>query len=310
VTAELVLPPDMDRTPEWHEKRRAGITASEIAVILGLSPFESEFSLFWRKLGELPPIEDNDSMSLGRHLEPWVADKFAEDYRDDFYVLSGGLYANKRRPWQMATPDRLLYSTYFGVSEEPVAVWEGKTTSQSDGWGLSGTDEVPVYYRAQALWQADTIEVPRTYLSCLFLQSKQTRHYVIEYNAADVEVMRLAALDFIDRLNKGVPPPADGSEAAREALKQLYTSVDETAKVVIPQDLADEYRAASAEFSTARKRKDAAENLVRQHAGNAQIVLDEDGNRVCTRSVYEVAAHQRDAYVVDKLNPSRRKKGI
>lgn len=309
MTAELVLPADMDRSPEWHEKRRAGITASEIAVILGLSPFESEFSLFWRKLGEIPPIEDNDSMSLGRHLESWVADKFADAYRDDFYVLSGGLYANRQRPWQMATPDRLLYSTYFGVSEEPVAVWEGKTSSSYDGWGLSGTDEVPVYYRAQALWQQDTVDVRRTYLSCLFLQSKQTRHYVVDYHQTDVEVMRLAALDFIDRLNKGVPPPADGSQAAREALQQLYSGVKQKTSVVIPQDISDEYRTAQAEFAAAKKRKDAAENQVRQHAGDAQIVIDENGDRVCTRSVYEVAAHQRDAYVVDKLNPTRSKKG-
>lgn len=310
MTAELVLPASMDRTAEWHEKRRAGITASEIAVILGLSPFESEFSLFWRKLGEIPPIEDNDSMSLGRHLESWVADKFADAYRDDFYVLQGGLYANRRRPWQMATPDRVLYSTYFGVSEEPIAVWEGKTASSYDGWGVSGTDEVPVYYRAQSLWQQDTQEVRHGYLSCLFLHTKQTRHYVIDYHQADVEVMRLAALDFIDRLNKGEPPPVDGSQAAREALQQLHSSVREKTTAVIPQDMADEYRAAQQELAAAKKRKDAAENLVRQCAGDAQIVLDPDGYRVCTRSVYEVAAHQRDAYVVDKLNPTRSKKGF
>jgi putative phage-type endonuclease len=307
VTAELVLPADMDRTPEWHEKRRAGITASEIAVILGLSPFESEFSLFWRKLGEIPPIEDNDSMSLGRHLESWVADKFADDHPDLALGL-GGLYANGRRTWQMATPDRLVRR--FGAGLALVGAWEGKTSSTNDGWGLSGTDEVPVYYRAQALWQADTVEVPRTYLSCLFLQSKQTRHYVIDYHQADVEVMRLAALDFIDRLNKGVPPPVDGSESAREALQQLYGSVRPKASVVIPQDIADEYRDAHAEFAAAKKRKDAVDNQVREQAGEAQIVLDPDGHRVCTRSVYEVAAHQRDAYVVDKLNPTRSKKGF
>lgn len=306
MTAELVLPADMDRSPEWHEKRRAGITASEIAVILGLSPFESEFSLFFRKLGELPPIEDNDSMSLGRHLESWVADKFADDHPDLALGL-GGLYASSVRSWQMATPDRLVRR--FGAGLAPVAAWEGKTSSSNDGWGLSGTDEVPVYYRAQALWQADTIDVRRTYLSCLFLQSKQTRHYVIDYHQGDVEVMRLAALDFIDRLNRGVPPPADGSQTARDALKQLYSTVQQKVSVVIPQDVSDEYRDAHADYSAAKKRKDAAENQVRQHAGDAQIVLDPDGYRVCTRSVYEVAAHQRDSYVVDKLNPPRSKKG-
>jgi len=306
MTAELLLPPDMDRSPEWHEKRRAGITASEIAVILGLSPFESAFSLFWRKLGELPPIEDNDSMSLGRHLESWVADKFA-DAHPDLALGLGGLYASAERPWQMATPDRLVRR--FGAGLAPVAAWAGKTASSYDGWGLSGTDEVPVYYRAQALWQADTLNLPRTYLSCLFLHSKQTRHYVIDFNRADVEVMRLAAIDFIDQLNKGVPPPADGSQAAREALKHLHSSVRAKTSVVVSQEVADEYREAYAAYSAAKKRKDAAENAVREVAGDAQIVLDPDGRRVCTRSVYEMPAHHREACVVDKLNPTRSKKG-
>src|SRR5690606_21984101 len=178
-----------------------------------------------------------------------------------------------------------------------------------DGWGLSGTDEVPVYYRAQALWQADTLNLPRTYLSCLFLHSKQTRHYVIDFNRADVEVMRLAAIDFIDQLNKGVPPPADGSQAAREALKHLHSSVRAKTSVVVSQEVADEYREAYAAYSAAKKRKDAAENAVREVAGDAQIVLDPDGRRVCTRSVYEMPAHHREACVVDKLNPTRSKKG-
>ncbi|WP_326643045.1 YqaJ viral recombinase family protein [Streptosporangium sp. NBC_01755] len=305
--SRLVLPASADRSEKWHEARMLGITASEIAVILGLSPFESEFSLFWRKLGELPPIEDNDSMSLGRHLESWVADKFAEDH-PDFALGLGGLYASAERPWQMATPDRLVRR--FGAGLDPVAAWEGKTSSSYDGWGLSGTDEVPVYYRAQALWQMDTLGVRRTYLSCLFLQSKQTRHYVIDYDETDVEVMRLAALDFMDRLTKGVPPPVDGSQAARDALKHLNSHVEEGVKAVVPQSVGDEYRDAYAAFREAKQRKDAAENKVRELAGSARIVLDPDGRRVCTRSIYEMPAHHREACTVDKLNPPRSKKDI
>lgn len=305
MTARLVLPAGLDRTPQWYEERIKGVTASEIAVILGLSPFDSEFSLFWRKLGELPPIEDTDAMSLGRHLESWVADKFA-DAHPELALDLGGLYASAQRPWQLATPDRLVRQP--GTGPAPVAAWEGKTAGSYDGWGLSGTDEVPVYYRAQALWQADTLGVRRTHLSCLFLQSKQTRHYVIDWHAVDVECMRVAALDFIDRLNRGVPPPVDGSAAAREALKQLWSHVDEDIKVVIPADVGAEYRAACAEYRAAKKRKEVAENKVRELAGNARVVLDPDGYRVCTRSVYEVPAHHRDACTVDKLNAPRSKK--
>ncbi len=306
MTARLVLPAGMDRTAEWYEERLKGVTASEIAVILGLSPFrESEFSLFWRKLGEIPPIEDNDIMSLGRHLESWVADKFATDH-PDLELIPGGLYGNTARPYQLATPDRLIRR--IGGGSEIVAAWEGKTAGSPDGWGMSGTDEVPVYYRAQTLWQMDCLDLRRIYLSCLFLDRRQTRHYVIDYDEVDVTVLRLAAQDFVERLTRGEPPPVDGSDAARAALKHLHPAVVEDRTAVIPTALADAYRAACFAVADAHDTRDELENQVRAQIGAAQIVLDETERKVCTRSIYQVGPSVREGYTVDKLNPPRRPK--
>ena len=61
-----------------------GVTASEIAVILGLSPCHSSpFELYYRKRGELPGQRpDNDAMAIGRAMENFVADQFrAQDIR-------------------------------------------------------------------------------------------------------------------------------------------------------------------------------------------------------------------------------------
>lgn len=304
MTARLILPAGMDRTPEWHEQRRYGVTASEVAITAGVGGFGEEFSLFWRKLGEIGEIEDTDAMSLGRHLEPWVADKFAVAH-PHLALAPGGLYASVERPWQMATPDRLVY---LPGGTNPVAVWEGKISFTSDGWGLSGTDEIPVYYRAQVLQQMDVMDVLRAYLSCLFMQSGQTRHYVIEYDPVDAEILRLSALGFIDRLTAGEPPPVDGSDSARDALKQLYPDVAEDHIAVIPQSLADAYRAACFALADAKDRRDELENQIRAAVGQAQIVQDERGRKVCTRSVYEVGPSVREGYTVDKLNPPRRPK--
>ena len=45
----MVVPAD---APEavWLAARREGIGASEISAVLGISPWESPFSLFWRKV--------------------------------------------------------------------------------------------------------------------------------------------------------------------------------------------------------------------------------------------------------------------
>src|SRR5258706_1965784 len=94
--------------PAWHAARRQGITASEIPVVMGLSPWSSPYALYHRKTGDLPEPEDTTVLSLGRYLEQWVADAFAE--RHPFAVWGDGrkLFAHRDRPWQLATPDRIL----------------------------------------------------------------------------------------------------------------------------------------------------------------------------------------------------------
>src|SRR5690606_29605510 len=101
----------------------------------------------------------------------------------------------------------------------------------------------------------------------------------------------------------------DGSQAAREALKHLHSSVRAKTSVVVSQEVADEYREAYAAYSAAKKRKDAAENAVREVAGDAQIVLDPDGRRVYTRSGDGKPAPLREAYIANKHNTTRKKKG-
>ena len=158
---------------EWLEARRQGITASEIAIVMGLAPAEwpSAFSLYHQKLGDLPAAEDSLSLRVGRHFESLVCELFAERYPGlDVYGDGRMLYAHPGRPWQRATPDRLLYESprvlHLRADEdvvctcivsEPVAVLEAKTSATYDGWGDDGTDEIPVHYRCQALWQMDVM---------------------------------------------------------------------------------------------------------------------------------------------------------
>lgn len=59
------------RTPEWHAWRKAGITATEAAVILGLSPYQTPWRLWSEKTGKaLPPkLDDNPFVRFGLENE-------------------------------------------------------------------------------------------------------------------------------------------------------------------------------------------------------------------------------------------------
>jgi putative phage-type endonuclease len=55
---------------EWHAARRNGVGGSEIAAVMGLSPYESRFSLWHRKQGMVNPVDENPQMYWGKLLDP------------------------------------------------------------------------------------------------------------------------------------------------------------------------------------------------------------------------------------------------
>jgi putative phage-type endonuclease len=345
VTARLVLPPDALRE-EWLAARRKGITASEIAVILGISPFDSEFNLYYKKRGEISDDFDNTAMSLGRHLEPWIADRWAEDH-PEWAVSMGGLWANDDRPWQMATTDRDLYRPEpcchlhrepcrtvenpgpccvccpeLVVVPLPDALLEIKSSGTYDGWGEDGSDEIPPYYRAQVLWQLDTLGLEVGHVTCLFLSSRSIRNYTVAYDEADVKLMRDAAQEFLARVEAGDPPPIDHTPATAQALKQLHPTLDPDAEAEVGAVLAEDYRFAKLALDDAQQQYDLLTNQVRAAMGDAKRATC-DGKTVATRSVYSRSgvhiarlrtefpgAYEacRTTSTVDKLTPARAKK--
>jgi len=319
MTAALVL---RGTAPEagWLAARRKGVTASEIATVLGLSPWDSPYSLFHRKLGVLPEREDSMALALGRHLESFVADQFADRYPEFFWIFGDNgraLYAHPQRPWQLATPDRLLFegaSESWPIEDPPVAVLECKTSASYDGWGDDGTDVIPVRYRCQVLWQMDVMQVTAGYLACLFLHSRQLRVYQLaldEDAKQDLEVMRAAAKAFLGRIVVGVPPPVDWRPATTATLKALHPSVEDRSAEVNAMPVI-RYRAACRAYKAAEQRKKLAENRLRELMGTARYavlrgshVTDRKGVRVpevvARRDVYDVKEHVRKASTVDKL---------
>lgn len=321
MSARLVLPHDAPRE-EWLAARRDGVTASEIATLLGISPFDSPFNLYWQKAGAIPDDYDNERMSLGRHLEPWIAERFCLEHTD-LHFEPGGLYASVARPWQMATPDGRLYDDVCrceemphdplclggtGDVEQPAAVWEGKTSGTYEEWGDDGSDEIPAYIRAQVLWQMDVMEVGIGYVSCLFLSSQQIRTYEIGYDIADVDLMRLEAVRFLDRVQAQDPPPIDAHHATTAALKHLFPAVDEDETATIPDDLAREYEHVREMYEHAKERKAGVENRLRQAMGASKYATTAEGGKVASRSVYDRKGYTVEPCTIDRLNPARAKK--
>jgi len=270
--AQELLPYGSDREDRqlWLETRRRGITASEISIILGLSKWNSPLSLFFTKLGHLDENEGSYRMDLGAYLEPYVLAQFTK--MTDAELEHAGLLASTEREWQMATPDGLWN----------LAPIEAKTSVSEDDWGPTGSDQVPVYYRCQLLWQMDVIGSQVGYICVVFMRSGEPRWYCLDWDGDDIAIMREAALEFIDRLERGIPPKADGSDASYRALKQLYPP-EEDVTAACGRRMVIQYAASLRRMRNAKDRHQLITNKMRQHMGPASRLVDPDGDTVATR---------------------------
>jgi putative phage-type endonuclease len=138
----------------WLEARSLALGASESSTIMGLNPYESQFTLFQRRKGRVPPVADNEPMEWGRRLEEVIAEKFADatgrkvmvgrsQLCDPADPLGGWMLQSLAYPWLSATPDRDQRDPAWDED----GILEIKTASAYalEEW----RDEPPLHYQCQ-----------------------------------------------------------------------------------------------------------------------------------------------------------------
>ncbi len=287
---------DRDR---WLEIRRKGITASEVASLLGVEHEEngSPFALFVAKTTGGDIQGDTDAMMRGRYLEPYVAEKLQASH-PELAIMDGGLYRSRERPWQMATFDRLAVDLdRFGIRRElsdtalvemsaemmstawPVQVKTAAVRRPGNDsaywWGEPGTGAIPVNYKAQCLHEMDVADADVAVVPVLFMQEWRVCAYVIERNddvQADIDVIRAEAELFLDRVKRDDPPPIDWAPATTRALKTLHPAVAER-EAAIPRALAWRYKTAKRAMKRADRQLRQATNEILDRMGDAKYAV-------------------------------------
>lgn len=252
-------------SPEWHAARSQGIGASEIAAVVGLSPFESPFSMWHRKKGNLPgPDPSNPLFYWGHALEPVVAQKFAE-LHDNYIVSHVGTCRHVDRGWQFANLDRLLCDLNIEV---PLEI---KTTRYGDNWGPSGSDEIPVHVRCQVMQQMDVFSAPYAWVAAL-IGGNDYREYRIDFDEADATALREAGAAFWASLQADEEPPIDASFETYEAVRELHPEIDGE-DVAVDAALYGRYLATKADADSAGDAHRQAKSELLKAIGTARRAL-------------------------------------
>jgi len=252
----------------WLEARRGGIGGSDAAAIVGLSPWQSAYSLWCDKVYGAADSGESEAMRWGRLLEDPVADEYA--VRTGYEVTKfAGIVAHPDHPFMYANPDRVVRD---GDTE---ALLEVKTTSAYNAGEWSETD-APAQYLVQVQHYLAVCGLPWCDLAVLL--GGQTFHSLRVF--ADGELIgwlidREAA--FWELVDRRTPPPVDGHEMTTAALKALYgTAVD--IEIGLPATagavLAERAHVAG-EIKTLTGRKNALDNQLREWLGEATVgVID------------------------------------
>ncbi|WP_134667892.1 YqaJ viral recombinase family protein [Amycolatopsis sp. CFH S0078] len=277
-------------SPEWHEARRRGVGGSEIAAILGLSPWESRFSIWHRKMGLAAPVVENDVMYWGKKLEDVVRGEFNDRhcaYPDEVEgafpaAMPIGTWRHSDRPWQIANPDGMIHhwADQGVLSGRPWMLYEGKTAYNSDGWGEPGTDEIPVYYRTQCLWYLDVFGLDVCHVAVL-ISGSDYREYVVEYSADEVRIMLDAAREFLGTLERNERPDIDAHDATYQVVREMHPEIDDV-KVDVPGHIAMPYLDAYDAYREAAEDKQRTTAALADFMGTARRAYF-DGEQIAMR---------------------------
>lgn len=269
-------------SPEWHAARADGIGGSEIAGVLGLSPWESAFSLWHRKRKLVPARDATPEMDAGRRLESVICEVF-EERHPEFVMESTGTFRNRERPWQIANPDRLLFDRWGQSPRRPRALLEAKFALQGDQWGSEESGRLPLYYVAQALHYLDTLNLEVCFLMVFIGGLGEFREYVINADPVEARTMRAAGEDFMRQVRENVRPKIDGHEQTLRVVKQMPEGMVDLDVEIWPL-LRDQYFDALEASAAADAEKRRAQALVLDQIGDGRRAVC-GRERVATRTV-------------------------
>lgn len=183
--------------------RRGFLGGSDMAAILGLSPWKTPYQLYLEKTSDYVPETDLQKQKLfrrGHLLEPVVVQMVREEY-DLEITASNQRYYDKEFPFLSCEID-FEYMDTDGIQNADVKTVNLGAVSQ---WGAPGTDDIPVYYTVQFLFGQMITGRERTL--CPALIGNDLRLYRVLRDEDAIAHLRAKAVAFWELVEKRTPPP-------------------------------------------------------------------------------------------------------
>ena len=252
-----------DDREKWLELRAEGVGASDSATIMGMDPYESEYTLFQERTGAIPRAADTDNryMEWGRRLEPLIAAAYQEDTGREVF-RNGWLCRSKVYPWLMATPDYDQVDHKHGAG-----LLECKNTGANHAHEWD--ENIPPHHQCQLQHQLLVVGVTWGTVACL-IGGNDDRYGNLAAHPRFQQALARRTDRFIKMLRGELPPPEpDAHPSTSETLMKLV----ESGKVVQLPDVALHWHREAVKYARQEReghdRKEEYGDLLRAAVGRA-----------------------------------------
>lgn len=144
-----------DTKEEWLQMRKKGIGGSDVACILGHSPFKNAKDIYKSKIEDVEQIT-NKAIEFGNDFEPIIFNAFKYKYKNIYEVIDYKdiMFRNIWTPFLQASLDGVLVNK----KTLDVGILEIKTAQERKGkwYDNFGNRIVPQYYLDQAIHYFNT----------------------------------------------------------------------------------------------------------------------------------------------------------
>jgi len=212
----------------WLAERRSGIGGSDIAAILGLSPWKTAVDVWMDKTGQSTDdaIGDAEAVRWGALLEYVVANEYSWRTKTQLQRVNR-ILRHPTHEWAIGNIDRAIVApgSRVRVADDGGSLYgawgllEVKTASayKAGEWGRAGDDDaVPVHYQAQVMWYLGITRLPWADVAALIGGQRMVIRR-IKRDDETIAAMLERAHDFWHRhVLKRVPPePAKAKDVER-----------------------------------------------------------------------------------------------
>lgn len=264
------ITPIVENHGEWLAQRRRGLGGSDIAAIVGYSPFQTAIDIWLTKTGQAPAKAETPAMHWGHNLEAVIAEEYAA--ATGFKVEPG---VHLERGCMLGNTDRMIPSEGRILEVKTASPYKAKE------WGEPGTSEIPDYYMLQVQWYLGLLPADE-YIGAdvpVLIGGNDFRIYHVGRDQELIDQIQAIGQRWWEKyIVGGEAPEPDGSIEDLRSRVQLHPKDNGKILTSTPEldDLARQLDAVKAAVQNAEAQQEALELQIKNIIGDASGIKGEN----------------------------------